>query len=78
MTRTIEVLPSEDMGKNRGNPWKLVFSGHDKSLYFDKKNTAVRRGRMEAKQDAKRHGHSVGLKIFGTDGEYQRQHVYEP
>lgn len=74
MTRTIEVLPVQGQPQN----WKLVFSGNSNSLYFDKKSTAVSRGKMEAKQDAKRHGHSVGLKIFGTDGDYQRQHVYEP
>lgn len=74
MTRTIEVLPNDDAYQD----WKLVFSGTSNSLYFDRKSKAVKRGKMEAKQDAQRHGHSVGLKIFGKDGEYQRQHVYEP
>jgi hypothetical protein len=72
--RTIEVLPTRNEPQN----WKLVFSGESNALYFDKKNTAVRRGRLEAKQTSNEYGYSVGLKIFGKDGEYQRQHVYEP
>lgn len=74
MTRTIEVLPTN----NELNDWKVVFSGSSGELFFDKKSTAVRRAKMEAKQDASRHNHSVGVKIFGKDGEYQRQHVYDP
>lgn len=74
MPRTIEVLPSDGHYQD----WKLEFTGLKGTLYFDKKSTAVSRGRMEAKQEASKHGHSVGLKIFGKNGDYQRQHVYDP
>ena len=74
MTRTIEVLPADGYMNN----WMLVFSGSSGQLYFDKKKKAISRAKLEARQTAEFHGGSVGVKIFGKDGEYQRQHVYDP
>lgn len=79
MTRTLEVVPkmSNPYGKHVG--WKInSTSGPSPAQVFDKKKTAVKEAKKMAKQDARQHGHSVGLKIFAKDGEYQRQHVYEP
>lgn len=74
MTRTIEVLPTN----NEYNNWKVVFSGSSGRLFFDKKKKAISRAKLEARQTAELDGYSVGVKIFGKDGEYQRQHVYDP
>jgi len=74
MTRTIEVLPADGYMNN----WMVVFSGETDKLFFDEKKRAISRAKREAKYDARNLGHSVGVKIFRKDGEYQRQHVYEP
>jgi len=43
-----------------------------------KKKDAVKEAKRKAKAMSKREQASVGVKIFGKDGGYQRQHVYEP
>lgn len=77
MIRTVEVMPkaSNPYGNHQG--WVIKAEGVNETVY-DKKNEAVTDARRLAKSRAEAQQNSVGLKIFGRDGSYQRQHVYKP
>jgi len=79
MTRTIEVLPKATGDIHNPQGWVIKATGiQTNDRVYSKKSEAVTDARRLAKSRASAQRNSVGLKIFGRDGEYQRQHVYEP
>ena len=79
MARTIEVLPKKSNPYGNHEGWKIKATGISGSqTLYDRKSEAVKDAKRLAKSRAEAQQNSVGLKIFGRDGEYQRQHVYEP
>lgn len=76
--RTLEVHYQEFTTMHgRRKEW-VVLGGRGTLFKGKKKKQAVQEAKSRAKNMAKKNGESVGIKIFGKDGDYQRQHVYEP
>lgn len=76
--RTLEVQYQEfTTMKGRRKEWVVL--GERGTLFkTKKKKDAVKEAKKKAKARSKQEQASVGVKIFGKDGSYQRQHVYEP
>ena len=77
MTRTIEVVPKKNSPLGTHSGWMVRGTGMQ-STHYKKKKKALKSARQIAKQDANKHNHSVEVKIFGKDGEWQREQVYKP
>lgn len=84
--RTIEVLwddentPDADplaTGRNKSGRW-IARSVNGLEVARKKKKPVVKNARRRAKVLAKRQGHSVEVKIFKKNGDYQSENVYEP
>lgn len=76
--RTLEVQ-YEKFTTMAGIKKQWVVLGQRGTLFKGrKKSDAVSEAKSRAKDMAKSNNYSVGVKIFGKDGEYQRQHVYDP
>lgn len=76
--RTLKVAYLEE--QTFGGPvgrWYIT-NGSYRLGAFDKKKKAVKKARETAKNLARDNNHSVEVKIFGKDGEWQREHVYDP
>jgi len=79
MTRTIEVLPKATGDIHSPQGWVIKATGiQTNSRVYNKKKDAVSDAKKLAKSRAEAQNRSVGLKIFGRDSSYQRQHVYDP
>lgn len=77
-TRTIEVLPKHSNPSGRHIGWVIRGRGLREDEIYDKKKNALDDARELAKGRAKAQQNSVGVKIYGKDGDYQRKNVYEP
>lgn len=76
--RTVEVH-YEKFQTMKGIRKQWVILGQRGTLgQFDTKSKAVKNAKQRARNMAEKNNASIGLKIFGKDGDYQRQHVYEP
>jgi len=84
--RTIEVLydrestPDRDpLGTGRSNSGRWIArSVNGLEASAKKKKDVMKKARSRAKGLAKAQGHSVEVKIFKKDGEYQYENVYKP
>lgn len=84
--RTIEVLydqestPDRDpLGTGRSNSGRWIArSVNGLEVAKKKKKPCVKAARSRAKNLAKRQGHSVEVKIFKKNGDYQTENVYDP
>lgn len=76
--RTIEVQYKEFETYTGTEGYWVILGGRGILGKYDNKKAAVHMAKEKAKDMVIRLDQSVGVKIFGKEGEYQRQHVYDP